>query len=147
MKPRIFLDTSALIAGLASPAGASNLILSLAEAELVTIVVSEQVLAEAERTLRSKVPGAVAEYNRLLAAGALEVVADPREAEVAAAAAIIHAKDAPILAAAMACQVDYVVTLDRRHFLDDPQVAQRSGLRIGTPGDFLAWLRTLWERQ
>ncbi|MBN1956143.1 MAG: putative toxin-antitoxin system toxin component, PIN family [Anaerolineae bacterium] len=145
-KPRILLDASALIAGLASPTGGSNVILSLAEAELVAIVVSEQVLAEAERTLHNKLPKAVVEYRRLLAAGSLEIVADPLDAEVAAAAEIIHPKDAPILAAAMACHVDYVVTLDRKHFLDDPHVARRSGLRIGTPGDFLAWFREQLER-
>jgi hypothetical protein len=37
--------------------------------------------------------------------------------------------------------VDYLVTLNRRHFIDDPAVAARSGLRIGTPGDALAWMR------
>ena len=30
---------------------------------------------------------------------------------------------------------------NRKHFLDDPQVAASSGLRIGTPGDALAWVR------
>jgi hypothetical protein len=28
-----------------------------------------------------------------------------------------------------------------KHFIDDPQVAGRSGLQIGTPGDALAWVR------
>lgn len=37
--------------------------------------------------------------------------------------------------------VDYLVTLNGRHFIDDPAVAARSGLRIGTPGDALAWMR------
>jgi hypothetical protein len=31
--------------------------------------------------------------------------------------------------------------LNRRHFIDDPAVAAHSGLRIGTPGDALAWVR------
>ena len=34
-----------------------------------------------------------------------------------------------------------LVTLNRRHFIDDPEVARRSDLRIGTPGDALAWVR------
>lgn len=54
---------------------------------------------------------------------------------------MIHPKDAPLLAAAMLAEVDYLVTLNTHHFLDDPEVAYKSGLRIGTPGDFLAWLR------
>ena len=141
MKPRVFLDTSALIAGLVSPRGASNLILSLAEAGVITLVVSEEVLIEAERNLRARLPKAIPEYQRFLATCPIERAGPPTGAEVAAAAEIIHPKDAPILAAAMALRVDYLVTLDRKHFLDDPEVAHRSGLRIGTPGDFLAWLR------
>ena len=34
-----------------------------------------------------------------------------------------------------------LVTLNRRHFIDDPEVARHSDLRIGTPGDALAWVR------
>ena len=38
-------------------------------------------------------------------------------------------------------KTDYLVTLNRRHYVDDPNVAARSGLRIGTPGDALVWVR------
>jgi hypothetical protein len=31
--------------------------------------------------------------------------------------------------------------MNSRHFLVHPQVAERSGLRIGTPGDALIWVR------
>jgi predicted nucleic acid-binding protein len=59
---------------------------------------------------------------------------------VAKAREIIHPKDASILMAAKNAQVDYLVTLNRKHFLDDPEVASRSGLRIGAPDEFLTWL-------
>jgi len=39
------------------------------------------------------------------------------------------------------------VGVNRCHFLDDPEVARRSGLRIGTPGEFIAWFRALLERK
>lgn len=57
-----------------------------------------------------------------------------------------HQADVPILVAAMRVKTDYLVTLNRRHFIDDPAVADRSNLRIGTPGDALVWVRrTLTE--
>jgi predicted nucleic acid-binding protein len=143
--PRVFLDTSALLAGLASPWGAGNAILALAEAGLLTLVVSEQVLVEAERNLQEKLPKAVPEYERFLKACPLERISDPATGDVAKARGMIHAKDASILAAAKNSQVDYLVTLNRKHFLDDPEVALTSGLRIGAPGDFLAWLREQLE--
>ena len=52
-----------------------------------------------------------------------------------------EAPDVPIVLSAMMAQVDFLVTFNRRHFIDDPGVAQRSGLRIGDPGDALTWVR------
>lgn len=144
---RVFLDTSALLAGLASPQGAAHLILALAEADLLTLVVSEEVLLEAERNLAAKLPEALPYYRQWREACPLEQVPPPSAGAVLRAAGIIHPKDAAILAAAMEARVDYLVTLDRRHFLSDPEVARRSGLRIGTPGDFLVWFRALLDEQ
>ncbi len=140
--PRVFLDTSALLAGLASPTGASNVILSLGEAGLITLLICEQVLVEAERNLYAKLPVALHAYRRFLSVCPHVLVAMPTPEQVREAAAIIHPKDAPILAAAMLAQVDYLVTLNRKHFLDDPAVAHKSGLVMGSPGDFLAWFHT-----
>ncbi|HUS70657.1 MAG TPA: PIN domain-containing protein [Anaerolineae bacterium] len=145
MRPRVFLDTSALLAGLASPRGASNKILALAEAGLLTLVVSEQVLVEAERNLEEKLPRGIPQCRRFLITCPLEKVPAPSASDVAMAKEMIHAKDVSILVAAMNAQVDYLVTLNRKHFLDDPEVARRSGLRIGAPEDLLAWLRAQLE--
>ena len=54
---------------------------------------------------------------------------------------ISHAADVSIVLAAMQAQVDYLVTLNRKHFIDDPGVALKAGLRIGTPGEALGWVR------
>lgn len=63
-------------------------------------------------------------------------------AEVAVSRDLIsHAADVPILVAAIKIKTGYLVTLNRRHFIEDSEVARRSGLRIGTPGDALAWVR------
>ena len=96
--------------------------------------------------VREKLPKAIPVYRRFLAACPLEKASTPSAADVAIAKEIIHPKDASILMAAMNAQVDYLVTLNRKHFLDDPEVARTSGLRIGAPDDFLAWLRKQLER-
>jgi hypothetical protein len=54
---------------------------------------------------------------------------------------IAHPADVPIVVAAIKADVDYLVTFDRRHFIDDPGVEARAGIPIGTPGDALAWAR------
>jgi predicted nucleic acid-binding protein len=144
----LFLDSSVLFAGVVSPDGAARALLLLAEAGLVTVTVSEQVVAETERAVARKVPQALAYYREALRSTGLRIVHDPSPEEVEAHKDIItHRTDVPIVVAAMRAGVDYLVTFNRRHFIDDPGVATRSGLRIGLPGDVLAWVREQLARE
>ena len=59
---------------------------------------------------------------------------------------IDHPANVFILLAATKAGVDFLAALNTRHFLDDPEVARKSGVRLGTPGDALAWVRTRLER-
>jgi len=43
-RANLFLDSSALFAGVASPVGAARALILLAEANLITITISEQVI-------------------------------------------------------------------------------------------------------
>jgi len=140
--PELFFDSSALVAGVVSASGASRALLLLAEARQVVITVSEQVVTETERAVARKVPRALPDFREAIRAAHLRIVRDPSPVEVAAHADIIaHVPDVPIVVAAMQVKADYLVTLNRHHFLDDPSVAARAKLRIGTPGDALEWVR------
>lgn len=99
-------------------------------------------MAETEHALAKKAPRALPLYRELLRTAHPRIAPDPSPDEAAAHAGIIaHPPDVPIVVAALREHVDFLVTLNRRHFIDDPEVARRSGLRIGTPGDALAWVR------
>lgn len=63
---RVFLDTSALIARIVSPTGAAREVLRLAEARVIELVVSRQVVVEAERNFASKIPLLLDDYHLLL---------------------------------------------------------------------------------
>ncbi len=141
-RPDLFLDSSALFAGIVSPSGAARALLLLAEAGLITVTVSEQVVAETERAVARKVPRALMTYREAMRSTGLRIVHPPSPEDVESHHDIIaHPADVPIVVAAMRAGVDYLVTFNRRHFVDDPGVAVRSGLRIGAPGDALAWVR------
>lgn len=147
--PDLFLDSSALFAGIVSADGASRALLLLAEEGLVVVTISEQVVVETERAVARKVPQALLTYREALRSTGLRIVRDPSPEDVEAHGDIIaHRADVSIVVAAMQAGVDYLVTLDRRHFMADPGVAARSGLRIGTPRDALAWVRArlVWGR-
>ena len=140
--PELFFDSSALFAGIVSASGASRALLLLAEAGQIAITVSEQVLTETERAVARKIPRPLPDFREAIRATDLRIIRDPSPDELEGHADIIaHRADVPIVVAAMQIQTDYLVTLNRRHFLEDPVVADRSSLRIGTPGDALAWVR------
>lgn len=141
-RPELFFDSGALFAGIVSASGAGRALLLLAETGQVAITVSEQVVAETERAVARKIPRALPDFREAIRATGLRIVRDPSPDEIEAYADIIaHHADVPIVVAAMRVKTDYLVTLNHRHFLDDPAVADRSKLRIGTPGDALAWAR------
>ena len=141
-KVNIFLDSSALIAGILSETGAAHVLLQLGESEYVELTVSEWVVDETIRSVARKTPDILDEVDKTITKSKIKIVADPSNDEVRANFYLMEDPyDVPILLAAMKASVDYLATHDRKHFLDDPKVAESSGLRIGTPGDALAWLR------
>jgi predicted nucleic acid-binding protein len=141
-KPTIFLDSSALIAGIISALGAARVLLLLAEDEKLVLLVSEQVIAEVERNIARKMPRALPLVREMILHANVKILRDPSLEEIQPRMDwISHTADVPILVAAAAANVDFLATLNKRHFLDDPEVAKISGLRIGTPGDALAWVR------
>jgi predicted nucleic acid-binding protein len=141
-KYNIFLDSSALVAGVLSETGAAHVLVLLGESEDILLTVSEMVIIESERAITLKSPRNVPVLLNAIVSSNLTILRDPSAKEVGANLYLISdPNDVPILLAAMKAKVDYLATHNRKHFLDDPTVAEKSGLRIGTPGDVLAWLR------
>jgi len=142
--PRIdvILDSSALIAGIVSAQGAARALLLLGEDEKIILTVSEQVIAEVERNLARKAPKVLPFGREIILSARIRIRRNPPAKEVVQYLNWIgHAADVPILVAAKAARVDFLATLNTRHFLNDPEVSRHSGLRIGAPGDVLAWVR------
>lgn len=141
-KAKIFFDSSALIAGIISSAGAARVLLVMSEKGDIDLIISDHVITETERSLTKKVPQALPDYREILKDANIKVIRNPSMEEVNKNLHLIADKDdVPILLAAIAAKVDYLATHNRKHFLDDPKVAERAGFKIGTPGDVLTWIR------
>jgi predicted nucleic acid-binding protein len=141
-KCNIFLDSSALVAGVLSEKGAAHALLMLGESEDISLTVSEMVIFESERAIALKSPRNIPVLRHAIVSSNLLIVHDPSQKDVDTNLYLISdPNDVPILLAAMKAKVDYLATHNRKHFLDDSKVAELSGLRIGTPGDALVWLR------
>lgn len=137
---RAFVDASVLFAAAYSETGASREIIRSAIRGNIGLVISQLVLEEVRRNLQSKVPEVIAELDFLRDAVLFELV-QPERNEVVAAMQYCDAKDAPIVAAAKTADVDYLVSLDRRHLVGVPEVSAGSGLNIVLPADLLKVIR------
>ena len=113
----------------------------MAEIGLFTLVVSRQVLDEAERNIRQKLPRALPNFADQMAHLNLEILADPPLEDAAKWEAIIEAKDAPILAVAVTAKVDRILSLNTQDFTQE--VAEKCGVPIETPAQFIRDIRHL----
>ena len=142
-KIKVFVDTSVLISGLASSIGASGAILDLCEAEVIQMVISRQVVLEADRNFSAKLPRLVNRFRQFIEDLKPLMIDDPRPGSVKKAFAIVGRKDASILAAAREGKVDSLVTLDKKHLLSI-RARERAGVTVVTPSEFLRVFENLY---
>lgn len=133
---KVFLDSSMIVAGICSESGASGAVLDLCEAGLVEPVISQQVVIEVDRTISAKLPLLAERLRAFIIRMGASMVEDPPIEAVRRAREKIHEKDAPIFAAAKQAGVDYLLTLDKKHFLN-PRRKIKLDPPVLTPGEFL----------
>ena len=108
-----FLDSSVLFSAVNSPIGGSSKLFTLTKVKLVT---SPLVLTEVERNVREKLQSHHLDRFFMLA-GKLNILDQkPNEKRILEARKVIAEKDAVILAEAKEA-ADFLVTLDKKHFL------------------------------
>ena len=147
-KVNVFLDTSALFAGIWSSTGGARMILRLGEAGVINIQVCALVLNEIDNVFRKKSPDNLSYLALILDRSGTTVAPNPSEDFFRKCYQLIpHKGDAEIIAAAWEIMTDFFVTLDRRHFIDNASLVKVVPFPIGTPGDFLAWFRGRFSNQ
>lgn len=138
----VFLDTSVLFAAVLSDTGGSRVLLKLGEADAVTLLVSRQVLSEAEGVLKRKTPESLPLFSILLDRARIKVVPSAPEQAVKQMAEVAgHPGDAQIAADALMAKVGYLVTLDKAHLLGNRKLQVQLPFPVGSPDDFLSMFR------
>ncbi|MGH9759800.1 MAG: hypothetical protein ACREDR_48770, partial [Blastocatellia bacterium] len=142
---RVFVDSNVLINAVVAKWGLNKAILSICAAGICNLVLSVGVKEEVENALLVKVSPLekvvgdeiLAGCDKFVFLARPEVVPRPAKSKVDESRHLIrHQSDVPVLVSALACSPDWVITNNREHFNED--VAQRTGLRIGTPLEFFA---------
>ena len=119
---RVFIDTSALLAGLNSPHGAAGTILAACFACDLIPIISPQVIEETERNIPLKFPLLATAWAAFLLIPP-EVTRAPTLAEIRHAYKILPTSDAPILASAITAKPDALITWNTRDFLRKDVIA------------------------
>ncbi len=112
---RLFLDANIIFTAAYTPQGASGFLFSIAETGAITLCTSLYALDEAKRNLALKAVDKLPTLEKFLPH--LTIVSEPQPEKVAWAALLpLPRKDAPIMAAAVSCKADILVTGGRRDF-------------------------------
>jgi putative PIN family toxin of toxin-antitoxin system len=134
--PLVFLDSNVIFSGLYSPDGPAGQILEYFITGRIRVAISQLVLEEVVRTLKGKLPEALPAFRILLLNTSLLIVRNPSARETTRWVKIIDTDDVTIIASAAAVKPDYLVTGDK-HFFATKIVAEKSGLKIVTPAQFI----------
>ena len=138
---RVFLDTSVIFAAVLSPAGGARKLFQLAEAGLLKLIVSPDILRECEEVVRRKSPSSLPLLAQLLAIGEVETCPAPTGQQLVKAKRYVrYLPDAHVLAGAIHANPHWFVTHDREHFLN-LRADSALSFRIGTPGDLIQTLK------
>jgi predicted nucleic acid-binding protein len=137
-KCKVFLDSNVLLSGLFSDKGAPRIILDLLTLNLPILAGATGCynLMEVERNLKKRMPAAMPLYREYLSKLGLEVVALPSQETVRSMAGIIAEKDIPVLASAIACGAEYLITGDKKDFAR-LKTDKRYNLTIVGPSEFI----------
>ncbi len=131
----VFLDSSVVIAACGSLTGASNAIIRLAEIGMIRIHIIPYVADEIERNLKKRLRRGLPAFTRLLSNSNFVINDDPSPQQSQIWENVIEENDAPIIAAAVAINADYLLSLNTKDFTST--VSEACGILIMTPSQFI----------
>ena len=136
---KVFLDSSVLFTAVNSPLGGSAKLFTLKNIKLTA---SRLVLTETERNIREKLEDYHLQRFFLLAKKLEILKQEPNRQLIKKAEKVIVKKDAVILAEAKMAKADYLITLDKKHFLIPEAVSFLKPKKIFTPKMFFDIFKT-----
>jgi predicted nucleic acid-binding protein len=133
---KVFLDSNVILSGLLSDKGSPRVILDLLCLGLPMLsgATGEYNIVEIERNLMKKMPEVLPVYRKYLPLLDLEVIPLPSSGAIRKLLGTIADKDVPVLASAISCNADFLVTGDKKDFI---KLKGKYHFRIASPAEFL----------
>ena len=135
---KVFLDSNVILSGLLSDKGPPRIILDILSLDFPVLsgATGRYNIIEIERNLKKKMPGIIPLYRKYLPVMNLEIVPLPSLDTVKKLSKHIAAKDAPVLASAISCKTDYLITGDKKDF-NKKGLKGKFGFKILGPSEFV----------
>lgn len=138
---KVFLDANIFFAAASSPKGGSGFILELAKKHKLEVITTNQALLEAEQNIHKKLTLECLNrhYQNLLEIKPkIQVIEFITLQEISKFKKLLPTKDIPILLGAIGGNAQFLITLDKKHFLENKKLKEiKFPFGIMNPGDFL----------
>lgn len=134
-----FLDSSVLFSAVNSPTGGSAKLFTIKRLKLCT---STLVLTETERNIRKKLEFYHLERFFTLVETLTIISITPTKSQISQTEKIIVLKDATILSSAKLAKVNFIFTLDQKHFLTEKVTKFIHPAKVLTPKMFFQKIKS-----
>lgn len=136
-KLKIFFDSNVFISGLLSRKASPFLVLKLADEKKYNLYSGKFILAEIERNLAQKAPQVLPYFWTLWYRLNPQIITVPNSKNIRKYQKIInYLPDQVILAACEQVQIDYLITLDKKHLLKQ-KVQNKTKVKIIRPEELM----------
>ncbi len=136
----VFLDASAILSGLISPAGGSGKLLAAGTKKKTKLIATEKIIREVAGNL-NKVNVQAKTLEGLLSSRIIQVINTPSEEKIVKFMPIINdPDDAHVLAGAVHSKATILISLDKKYILVPKVKKALKPIKVFQPKQFWEWL-------
>jgi len=148
-QPRVFLDSSGLISAAITVREGTPLtrLIALGEQFVIDLRLSREVISDTERFVRRYDIALLPILAEIIDTGRMAIVQEASDETIKLCETLTgYRPDARILAAAMECAADVLVTFDKTHLLGNPKIKPpQCGVIVMDAQDCLEWCFAQWQ--
>ena len=148
-QPRVFLDSSGLISAVITPRERTPLarLIMLGEQFVIDLRLSREVISDTERFVQRHNAVMLPKLAAVIDQGRMAITPAPSEDTITRCEALTgYRPDALILAAAVECAADVLVTFDKTHLLGNPKIKPpASAVMVMNAQQCLDWCFAQWR--
>ncbi len=147
--PRVFLDSNGLISAVITTKQRTPIyrLMMLGEQNVIDLRISREVVSDVERFVQGRNPVMLPKAAEIIDKGRMAITPEPSEETISRCEALTgYRPDARILAAAVECAADALVTFDAAHLLGNPKIKPpEASVMVMNAQECLEWCFAQWQ--